>query len=71
VNNSVGVYGTPTIPVGAEAAVVMFRGVPTLTLSVTVMVSESEVSGTESANVMVSLSVTMAGWPPMGLIVSV
>lgn len=56
-------YGTPSIPLGRGAAVVMIRLVVTLTLSVTVIDSESTTSGnvTESITEMVSLSVTMAG----------
>ena len=71
--NVVAGYGTPTVPAGKVLGPVMIRPVVTLTLSVTVIDSESTMSGnvSVSATVMVSLSATTAGWPEALLMVKV
>lgn len=67
------VYGTPSIPAGKGLVVVMIGPVVTFAASMTVIDSESTTSGKVSVSdtVMISLSVTCAGWPTALLMVSV
>jgi hypothetical protein len=70
--NVAAVYGTLTIPAAKVVGLVMIGPVVTVSVSITVIGSELTTSGkvSESITVMVSLSVTMAGYAEAARMVS-